>query len=583
MELELMRKWIILILVTVLLLSLTGNVPAFSTEDSIPDTGSVSEPEMSMEFLAGDPEEVAAVILHTNDVHVGYQDNIGYDGLALYKKELESQYDHVFLVDAGDAVQGAVIGSLSKGAEIIKMMNRLGYDIAVPGNHEFDFGLEVLVDNAEQLSCGYTCANFCTADGEPVFRPWRILEAGDIRIGFVGTVTPDTFTSSRIKTIVDEVGEPMYDFLMDGGTGDRLSAALQQSIDEVRENGADYVILIAHLGSSANGSSNYSSNAIVGKLTGVDMVIDGHTHEVYNTAIPDKEGNMIPVAQAGEKLKYIGQLTIYKDGRLEETKVDSVPPSSEIPSESVVRKNAEIYVDPEMKAFLEDITASYETVLERKIGNLSVDLVVRDETREYSRAEENGLCDLAADAYRFLTGARTALITAGSVPNNLKAGEITYKDILNSLPYNNEMVKVSVSGQMILDALEFSVSFFPIRRGGFLQVSGITYSVNTDVESSVRKDDKNQFICVDGEYRVHDVRIDGSDLDRNSEYTLTTSTFILNGGDGYTMFKEADILEMIPLSDSELLAKYIEVNLGGVIPEEYGKPLGRIRWVTSSH
>ena len=578
-----MKNRIILILVAVLLLSLTGIVPAFSAEDPKPGTRSTSEPEMSMEFLAGDPEEVAAVIIHTNDVHVGYQENIGYDGLALYLKELESQYDHVFLVDAGDAVQGAVIGSLSKGAEVIKMMNHLGYDLAVPGNHEFDFGFDVLVDNAEQLSCGYTCANFCTADGEPVFQPWRILEAGDIRIGFVGVVTPDTFTSSIIKTIVDEVGEPMYDFLMDGGTGDRLSGVLQQRIDEVRENGADYVILIAHLGSSANGSSNYSSNKIVGKLTGVDMVIDGHTHEVYTTAIPDKEGKMIPVAQAGEKLKYIGQLTIYKDGHLEETRVDSVPPSSEIPSESVLRKNKEIYVDPEMKAFLDAITASYEPVLERKIGDLSVDLVVRDETREFSRAEENGLCDLAADACRIVTGARTSMITVGSVPNNLNAGEITYKDILNALPYNNEMVKISVNGQMILDALEFSLSFFPIRRGGFLQVSGITYSVNTDIESRVRKDDKNQFISVDGEYRVHDVKIGGIDLDPDSEYTLTTSTFILNGGDGYTMFKEADILEMIPLSDSELLAKYIEENLGGVIPEEYGKPLGRIRWVISSH
>ena len=343
------------------------------------------------------------------------------------------------------------------------------------------------------------------------------------------------------------------------------------------------MILIAHLGSSANGASNYSSNAIVGKLTGVDMVIDGHTHEVYNTAIPDKEGNMIPVAQAGEKLKYIGQLTIYKDGRLEETKVDSVPPSSEIPSEAVLRKNAEIYVDPEMKAFLEDITASYAPVLERKIGDLSADLIVRDETREFSRAEENGLCDLAADACRVVTGARTAMITAGAVPNNLKAGVITYKDILNALPYNNEMVKVSVSGQMILDALEFSLSFFPIRRGGFLQVSGITYSVDPDVESSVRKDEKNQFISVDGEYRVHDVMIGGSALDPDSEYTLTTSTFILNGGDGYTMFKEADILEMIPLTDSELLAKYIEENLGGAIPEEYAEPMGRLRWTESSH
>ena len=577
-----MNKWIVLILAAVLFLSFTAAVPAFSEEESVPGISSVSEPERISKYLAGDPEEVAAIILHTNDVHVGYQDNIGYDGLALYRKELESQYDHVFLVDAGDAIQGAIIGTISKGSEIIKMMNRLGYDIAIPGNHEFDFGFDVLDDYSGKLSCGYICANFCTADGEPVFRPWRIIEAGDLKIGFVGAVTPDTFTSSKIKDVVDEVGEPMYDFLSDA-TGDRLAAALQHSINDVRKNGADLVILLAHLGSDMRDASIYSSNAIVRKLTGVDMVIDGHTHEVYNTTIPDKEGNLIPAAQTGEKLNYIGQLTVFKDGRLEETLIDTVPPASEIPSESVLRKGTEKYADPEMKAFLDDITASYEPALERKIGNLTVDLAVRDGDQDISRAEENGLCDLVADAYRVMTGTQAALVNAGSVRTDLEAGEVTYKDIINTLPYSNEIVKVSVSGQMILDALEFSVSFLPVGRGGFLQVSGITYSVNMDIESSVRKDEKKQFICVDGEYRVYDVKIDGRDLDPDSEYTLAATKFIFTGGDGYTMFKEGDILEMIPLSDNELLAKYIEVNLGGVIPEVYGKPLGRIRWVTSSH
>ena len=569
-----MNKWVVLILSAILLLSFTAAVPAFSEEGSVPTSES--------KYLAGDPEEVAAVILHTNDVHVGYQDAIGYDGLVLYKKELESQYDHVFLVDAGDAIQGAIIGTMSKGSEIIKMMNQAGYDIAIPGNHEFDFGFDVLDDYSEQLSCGYICANFCTADGEPVFSPWRILEAGDLKIGFVGVTTPTTFTTSKIRDVVDEVGEPMYDFLADS-TGDRLASALQKSIDDVRENGADIVILVAHLGNNIEATGIYSTQAIVGKLTGVDMVIDGHTHEVYNITIPDKDGNPIPIAQTGTKLDNIGQLTVYKDGRLEETLIDTVPPASEIPSESVLRKGTEKYTDPEMKAFLDDITAAYEPAMERKIGVLSVDLDVDDGVRDFSRGEENGLCDLVADAHRVICGAQAAMIGAGSVRTNLEAGVVTYKDILNTLPYSNEIVKASVSGQMILDALEYSVSFLPVRRGGFLQVSGITYSVNMDIESSVRKDENNQFVYVDGEYRVHDVKIDGRELDPDSEYTLAISNFIFTGGDGYTMFKEGDILEFIPLNDSEVLIKYIEENLGGVIPEEYAEPLGRLQWTSSSN
>ena len=565
-----MKKRITLIITVMLLLAVTTAAFASSAEEAAAEPVSV--------FPAGSPDEVAAVILHTNDVHAGYADIIGYDGLVLYKKELEALYDHVLLVDAGDAVQGTVIGTISKGAGIIMMMNRAGYDLAAPGNHEFDFGFEALDDCAELLSCGYICSNFCTTDGEPVFSPWKILEAGDLKIGFVAAVTPNTFTQTSIRNIVNEVGEPMYDFLADD-TGDRLCDALQKYIDEVRANGADYVILLAHLGSDTKTPLIYSSNAVVGKLTGLDMVIDSHTHQVYNTEIPDKEGRMIPIAQAGEKLRSIGQLTIYRDGHLEETLVDMVPSVPGIPSELVQRRKTDRYVDPEMKAFLDDITASFEPVLGRKIGYNPSDLIVWDGVRDYNRGEENGLCDLAADSERVLTGAQAALIHAGSVRNNLNAGDITCKDALNALPYYNEIVKVSVSGQMILDALEFSVSFLPQRVGGFLQVSGITFSADPDMESSVQKDEKMQFVCVDGERRVYDVTIAGEPLDPKAEYTLATNMFLLTGGDGYTMFKEADILETMPLSDSEMLMQYIEKDLGGMIPEQYGKPQGRIQWI----
>ena len=566
-----MKKRISLIITIMLILSVTTAALASSMEESAAEAVSA--------FPAGSPDEVAAVILHTNDIHAGYEDNIGYDGLALYKKELESIYKNVLLVDAGDAIQGSVIGSISEGTEIIRIMNRAGYDLATPGNHEFDFGFDALEECSELLSCGYICSNFCTTDGEPVFSPWKILEAGDLKIGFVAAVTPNTFTQTSIRNIVNEVGEPMYDFLVDN-TGDRLCDALQKRIDEVRANGADYVILLAHLGSDTKTPSIYSSNAVVGKLTGLDMVIDSHTHEVYNTRIPDKEGRMIPVAQAGEKLKAVGQLTIYRDGHMEETLVELVPSVSGIPSELVQRKKTDRYVDPEMKAFLDDITASYEPVLERKIGYNPADLVVWDGVRDYNRAEENGLCDLVADSQRVLAGAQAAMVHAGSVRNNLSAGEITCKDVLNTLPYYNEIVKVSVSGQMILDALEFSVSFLPKRVGGFLQVSGISFSVNPDLGSSVQTDEKKQFICVEGDRRVHDVTIAGRALDPKAEYTLAINMFLLTGGDGYTMFKEADILETMPLSDNEMLMKYIEENLGGVIPEKYGEPLGRIQWTT---
>lgn len=523
-----------------------------------------------------DAEQVAAVILHTNDAHVAFEDNIGYDGLALYKKELEAVYDHVLLIDAGDAIQGAPIGSVSKGAEIIRMMNRLGYDLAVPGNHEFDYGLEALDDCAEALDCGYTCANFCVTGGEPVFQPWRILEAGDLKIGFVGAVTPDAYTKSTIKDILNEAGEPMYDFLADE-TGQRLCVGLQKAIDETRQAGADYVILVSHLGNNDSITEQFRTDAVVGKLRGLDLIIDGHSHETYNRTVTDGENRQVPIAQTGSNMKAIGQIKIYKDGRLEETLIDTVPEPANMPFEKVVRRNVERCVDPEMKAFLDETVASYAPVMNRKVGEVSYDMIVRDaDGFDVSRVEENGLCDFVADAYRTVGGTRAALVNAGAVRNNLKAGTVTYNDILNILPYSNDVVTASVTGQMLLDALEFGVSKLSAVSGGFLQVSGITFRVNPELESSVVVDDKNQFVSVAGEYRVSDVMVGQEPLDQKAEYTLTGTSFLLNGGDGYAMFKEADILSMTMLPDNEVVIKYLEEYLDGVIPEDYREAQGRI-------
>lgn len=562
-------KKTILAMMLASVLAISGWLSAFALADV-----SAATPD----YPLGDPAEVAAVILHTNDVHVGFEDNIGYDGLALYRKELEAKYDHVLLVDAGDAIQGAFIGAFSKGAEIIRMMNRLGYDLAITGNHEFDFGFEVLDACAEALNCGYTCANFCVTGGTPVFDPWRILEAGDIKIGFVGAVTPDTYTKTSIKDILNEAGEPMYDFLTDN-TGERLIAALQASIDGAREAGADYVILVSHLGNSAGANERYRCDTVVSKLTGLDMVIDGHSHEIYNRTATDKAGRQIPIAQTGTKMRTIGQLTIYRDGRLEETLVESVPEPTDIPFEKVTRGKVERCVDPEMKAFMDEIVAEYKPIMEWEIGEAPCDLIVRDaDGYDVSRVGENGLCDLVADAYRTVGGTQAALVNAGSVRNNLERGKVTYKDVLDILPYSNDIVTVSVSGQMILDALEYGVSALPLVSARFPQVSGISCRVNREIESSVVLDDKNQFVSVAGERRVSGVYIEDEPLDPMAEYTLTISDYVLNGGDGFTMFREADILMMTMIPDNEIVMWYIEEYLGGVIPEAYREAQGRIVW-----
>ena len=269
-------------------------------------------------------------------------------------------------------------------------------------------------------------------------------------------------------------------------------------------------------------------------------------------------------------MQAIGQLTVYKDGHLEERLVEEVPEPENIRPERVTRGGKERYVDPEMKEYMDAIVASYADVMERKIGSLAYDLIVREEDGyDISRVEENGLCDLVADAFRSISDTQTAFLNAGSVRNNLEAGDITYNNILNILPYSSDMVIAKVTGQMILDALEFGVAILPDISARFPQVSGITFHVNSGIPSSVKVDDRNQFVSVEGKRRVSDVKIGEEALDPEKTYTLTANSFLMTGGDGYTMFKDAEILRTTMLPDNEVVIKYIEENLGGVIPDLY--------------
>ena len=525
---------------------------------------------------ADNSQDVAVVILFTNDVHCAYEENIGFDGLVLYKKQLEQVYDHVFLVDSGDAVQGSAIGVISKGQAIIRMMNAVGYDVATLGNHEFDFGMEALDDIVELFEGTYVCVNFCTSDGTPIFSPGIILDAGEMQIGFVGADTPDTYIKTSIKNILDDSGQPMYDFLVDRD-GSKLRGALQDSVDELRREGADVVILISHLGDNEGVSEQYRTSNIMEGVNGIDAILDGHTHQFFSKTIKDKDGKEVIALQTGTKFESVGQLTIYKDGRMEAKLLEEIPGSDSLPMETVVRRGKERFIDPEMHAIQTEIAQSYDDILNEKIGEISFDLLVEEEG-EYiiSRGQENALCELVADAYREAGNSEIGFVVAGSLRNNLLKGNITYSSMLSLLPYSNEIITVSVSGQMLKDILEYSVSDLPYTSAKFPQVSGITFTIDMSIESSVKLDDKGQYAYVDGPYRVSDIQVGGKDLDLSAEYTLTTSDYVVNGGDGFSTFQEADFVNDTMKVDNIVVKDYIVNVLGGVIPDLYREPLGRI-------
>ena len=521
------------------------------------------------------------VIIYTNDVHCGINNTIGYDGLVLYRKILKQKYKNIITVDVGDAIQGGTLGAISEGEAIIKVMNKVGYDISIIGNHEIDYGIEKLLELEKNLKNGYICANFCYRKNKTtIFPPYKILEISNKKIAFIAITTPLTFSKTYLSTVRDEVGEQIYD-LLSGKNGQELYDTVQNYINEVKEKKADYVILLSHIGMW--GTEDYSSDIVVSNLEGVDAVLDGHTHLIYNTTTKDKLGKNIPISQAGSKLESIGVLFLKNDGSISTEIITEVPePNIDIGGKKITRSNKEIWVDSEIYEFINDIFEEYNEELNILIGYSDFDLIINpNESSDelvYCRFKECTLGNLITDSLKTAGNADLCILNAGAITNNLKKGNITRGDILNILPWFDNIVVKELPGQIILDALEFGVSKLPNSSTGFPQVSGISYDININIESSVITDGNGMFIGFTNnrKRRVSNVKVNGVDMNLNKIYSVSLIDFIALGGDGYTMFNDYDIVYEAASTDSDYLAYYISKTLKGIIPEKYKNDEGRI-------
>lgn len=498
------------------------------------------------------------VVLYTNDVHCGVDANLGYSGLALIKDTLEKQGKEVVLADIGDAIQGDTIGTLSKGEYIIDIMNEVGYDVATPGNHEFDYGMEQFLALTEEAEFPYVSANFFDKDGNTVFDPYTIIEAGGMKLAFIGVSTPKTITSSTPAYFQNDKGEWIYTFGQDE-TGETVYAAVQAAADAAREAGADYVIALSHLGIEAD-CSPWTSSEVINNVSGIDVFLDGHSHSVIEKElVKDKDGKEVILTSTGTKLENVGCLTIDAEGKLDTA----------------------LLSDNGTKDFVGEINAEFEELVNEVVAHSDVDLVINDSEnpeQRIVRLSETNLGDLCADAYRAMSGADVAFVNGGGVRTSIAAGDISYGNIISVHPFGNAMCVVECTGQQILDALELGASALPGESGGFLQVSGLTYTVDLNVESSVTRDTDNMFTGVDGDYRVKDVTIGGEPIDLEKTYTLASHNYMLkNGGDGYTMFKECTLLQDSVMLDNQVLINYIVDELGGNVGEDYSDPYGQGR------
>lgn len=506
-------------------------------------------------------EEEAApadiVVLYTNDVHCGIDGDFGYSNLVAYEKEMAAAGNYVTLVDAGDAIQGGPYGSLTDGQAIVDIMNKAGYDVATMGNHEFDYKMDRFLEIAKELDCGYVSCNFIDLrTNEPVFDAYKMITYGDVQVAYVGINTPETYTKSTPVYFQDENGNYIYSF-----SENDLAGAVQKAIDSAVEAGADYVIAVGHLGTDAE-SAPYRSTDIIAKVKGLDAFIDGHSHSVIaSQEVKDAAGETVLLTSTGTKFANFGKLTISADGKITTELINSYEKT-----------------DADMDAFLKDIFTEFDGILKEVVAKSSVNLTgyAEDGTR-LVRNQETNIGDLCADAYRAMADADIAWVNGGGIRADIPAGDITYGQIIDVHPYGNMLYVVEATGQQIIDALEMASASAPGENGGFLQVSGISYTIDLSIPSSVVTDDQGMFVKVDGERRVTDVMVDGEPIDLKATYTLASHDYMLrDGGDGINMFMDLEPISEGTMADNEVLISYITETLNGVVPDDYAEPQGRI-------
>lgn len=521
-------------------------------------------------------EEIA--ILYTNDVHCGIEDNIGYAGLAAYKNDAEEDYEYVALADCGDAIQGDFVGTVSKGEYIVDIMNELEYDFAVLGNHEFDYGMEqlsYLIDksNAQYLGCNIDYSG----KGENLLsavKPYEIAEYGDTKVAFIGVSTPESHTKST-PTYFMEDGEFVYNFVQ-GNDGYNLYECVQEYVDECEELGADYVIVLSHLG-DAEESSPYTSVELIEATDGIDAVLDGHAHSVIESRVVDNiNGEDVLLSSTGTKLENIGKLVICEDGTI---------------TTELVSGYAE--KDAGCEKFIEGIKAKYAEEMNKVVATSDIALSCKTEDGiRLVRNRETTIGNLCADAYRAIGGADIGVVNGGGIRADLPKGDITYANMLAVHPFGNTLCVVKTTGQEIIDLLETACMYTKSEfaengnavgeKGGFMQVSGLRFTIDTSVSSSVELDENENFVSVKGERRVKDIMVldekgEYVPIDPEKVYTLASHNYLLkDGGDSYTKFMDNEFIISEGISDYQVLTEYITKILNGNLSEKYAETEGRI-------
>lgn len=516
------------------------------------------------------------VILYDNDVHCAVD---GYAKMAGVKNELKKQTPYVSVVSCGDFAQGDVIGTLSEGRFIVDIMNQVGYDVVVFGNHEFDYSFRTMEELASQLKATVVSCNLINKKtNQTVFEPYKIVEYGSTKVAYVGVITPETLTSSpKIFEDIDYIFQfdaennvVNYEFEGDF-CADSLYGQVQTHVDAARSQGADMVVVLAHLGDELLDKTMPTSVSLIAQTHGIDVVLDGHAHHIIaDTLIVNNQNQMVHLSSTGSNFKNIGQLTIAPDNTL---------------SIQLLPVDTLTAVDDSVKALVDTLKNHTLVFGQERIGRTSFPLIANDTKGNcIVRRKETNLANFCTDAFRIMLDTDIALINAGGIRDNIAEGDITYNDLLRVFPFNNTVCIATITGRQLRDVLEFSTRFFPQESSELMHVSGLRYMLHENCDpKTFYYDEQGLFIgtqsphssippppnCRIGHVQMWDKKQQKYvPVEPDKEYTVAAFDYHLKELGGKGILRHAKLKEDFKGQDVDILARYIAY-LGYQIPSKY--------------
>ena len=455
-------------------------------------------------------------IVHVNDVHGRMEENdydgtLGYPKMKTFLDGLKEENPNLLLLHAGDSFHGTIPANLTEGEAVVEVMNAMEFDAMVPGNHDFNFGYERLLELKAMSEFDILGANVVKEDGTSDFDLFMVYEMENgMRVGVFGIATEETKTKSHPN---NTIGVEFADVIETGNA----------AVEALAEMDVDLVVALIHLG--IDGSSADTAYTLADNVEGIDLIVDGHSHHVTG-----EERNGAYIVQAGNYLSHIGVVNV--------SMVDGEPvfESTQHPYEELKDLEADEYI----AGLIAETTAPIEEMQEEVIGFTTVAL---DGVRENVRAGETNLGNLITDAMIAASGADVALTNGGGIRASIDEGDITLGEVLEAFPFTNVLTNIEVTGADLMAALEHGVKDYPAAAGHFPHVSGMSYTFDPNQEVGSR---------------ITELMIGDEPVDLEATYMLVTNDFLAAGGDGYEMFG-GEILAYSGLL-SEVLETYLRAN-----------------------